>query len=379
MKFLITGAYGFVGTNLCKYLVSKGHECHALDIPSARRPDVPYASFFTWDDLDQKDENVHHLSLNTYRLSLASYDCVVHLAGKAHDLKKVSSPESYFEINVGLTKKIFDSFTYHLSLNTYHSSPPPTFIYFSSIKALDGDTPYAQSKRAAEKYLEEALHHCPTPTPHSHSSSAVNLNLQPQPLSLCILQPAMIHGPGNKGNLNLLWGIAKRGIPWPLAAFENKRSFTSIGNICAIVEALALQQQPGNSATYHLSLNTYRCFSVADDAPLSTNRLIELIAETCGKRARLWRVPKSLMRLIAAVGSLIHLPLNLERLGKLTENSIVDNSAIKVALGWDTMPISAEEGLRETLKSFLSAEAEAQRLANWNMSEYRANQASHTL
>lgn len=277
MKFLITGANGFVGTNLQKFLKAKGHEIVTLDVANAD---------YSWDELDK----------------LPSVDAVVHLAGKAHDLKKVSSPESYFEINVGLTKKIFEAM----------EGKCDKFIYFSSIKALDGDTPYAQSKRAAEEYL---------------AGRAI------------VLEPAMIHGPGNKGNLNLLWGIAKRGIPWPLAAFENKRSFTSIGNICAIVEGMA---ERGKNGVY----------PVADDEPISTNRLIELIAETCGKKAKLWRVPKGLMRAVAAVGSLIHFPLNSERLGKLTENSIVDNSAVKAALGWDKMPIAAEEGLRETLQSF---------------------------
>ena len=83
MKILITGAYGFVGTNLCRYLAGKGHECHALDIPAAKRDDVPYAAFFTWDAL-AGDETF-----------LADrYDAVVHLAGKAHDLKKVASEQS---------------------------------------------------------------------------------------------------------------------------------------------------------------------------------------------------------------------------------------------------------------------------------------------
>src|SRR5690606_40901886 len=43
-----------------------------------------------------------------------------------------------------------------------------------------------------------------------------------------IIRPCMIHGPGNQGNLNLLYKVVEKGIPWPLAAFENKRSFLSI-------------------------------------------------------------------------------------------------------------------------------------------------------
>ena len=150
----------------------------------------------------------------------------------------------------------------------------------------------------------------------------------------------MIHGPGNKGNLNLLWGIAHRGFPWPLAAFENKRSFTSIGNICVSVEALC---ECGEKGVY----------PIADDEMLSTNRLIELMAEACGRKPKLWHLPKGLMRFAARIGDIMHLPLNTERLGKLTEDSFVDNAALKKHLGWSQMPIRAEDGMRETLKSFI--------------------------
>ena len=286
MKFLITGAYGFVGTNLCKYLAEKGHECLALDIPAAKRDGVPYASFYTWDELDK----------------LPVVDAVVHLAGKAHDLKKVASEQSYFDINVGLTEKIFAA------------AKTTRFIYFSSSKADANGNAYGRSKLAAEQFL---------------NGRAI------------VLRPAMIHGPGNKGNLNLLWGIARRGLPWPLAAFENKRSFTSIANICAAVEALCERGENG-------------IYPIADDEMISTNRLIELIAETCGKRAKLWRVPKGVMRMVAKLGDVLHLPLNTERIVKLTEDSFVNNSHLKSQLGWKRMPIRAEEGMRRTLRSFLA-------------------------
>lgn len=290
MKILITGAYGFVGTNLCRYLVGRGHECVALDIPNARRDDVPYKSLYSWDELGNID--------------WAGMDAVVHLAGKAHDLKNVSDPQSYFDINVGLTEKIFNA----------ANGKVPRFIYFSSSKAADADTPYGKSKLAAEKFL---------------AGRAI------------VLRPAMIHGPGNKGNLNLLWGIARRGFPWPLAAFANRRSFTSIGNICAAVEALCERGENG-------------IYPIADDEMLSTNRLIELMAEAYGRKPRLWRLPKGLMRLAARMGDVLHLPLNTERLGKLTEDSFVDNAVLKAHLGWAAMPVRAEDGMRETLKSFMS-------------------------
>ena len=139
--------------------------------------------------------------------------------------------------------------------------------------------------------------------------------------------------------MNLIWGIARRGLNCHLEAFEKKRSFTSIGNICAAVEALCERGENG-------------IYPIADDEMLSTNRLIELMAETCGRKPRLWRLSKGLMCFAAKVGDVLHLPLNTERLGKLTEDSFVDNAALKKHLGWTEMPIRAEDGMRNTLKSF---------------------------
>ncbi len=289
MKILISGAYGFVGTNLSRFLSERGHVCLALDVAKG---DAPYAAFYTWDQLEDID--------------WSSIDAVVHLAGKAHDTKNVTKPQVYFDINVGLTQRLFNAC----------GGKVGTFIFFSSIKAVDGDTPYAQSKREAEKWLNGRS---------------------------VVLEPAMIHGPGNKGNLNLLYSVVKHGFPWPLASFENQRSFTSIGNVCAVVEQLCWGKVANG------------IYPLCDDESVSTNRLIELIAESLGRRARLWHVPRNLIKMAAKVGDWTHLPLNNERLGKLTETALVDNSKLKVALGWEKMPIRAEDGFRYSLRAFAEA------------------------
>ena len=58
------------------------------------------------------------------------------------------------------------------------------------------------------------------------------------------------------------------------------------------------------------------------------------------------------MKGCAGIGTLLHLPLNTERLRKLTENYVVSNAKIKAALGIDKMPVTAKEGLIKTIKSF---------------------------
>lgn len=146
---------------------------------------------------------------------------------------------------------------------------------------------------------------------------------------------------GNKGNLNLLYSVVSKGIPWPLGAFDNKRSFCSIENISYVVEQIIVNENIIGDI-YH----------VGDDEPLSTNELIKLISESVNKKSRIWNLPKGLMNDLASLGSVIRLPLNKERLNKLTENYVVSNAKIKKALGIERMPVSAVDGLRKTIESF---------------------------
>ena len=134
--------------------------------------------------------------------------------------------------------------------------------------------------------------------------------------------------------------MVKKGIPWPLGSFENKRSFTSIDNLCFIIKGLLTQDV--ESGIYNIN----------DDEALSTNDLIEEICKLLGKKPHIWKLPKGLMNGFAKIGGLLHLPLNPERLQKLTENYVSSNAKIKKALGVDKLPVDAREGLKVTLKSF---------------------------
>lgn len=313
MKILITGINGFVGTNFTNSWF-RNHKIFGLDIHQPEKEGVE--RILGWDELDK----------------IPPVDAIVHLAGKAHDTKNRSEAQVYFDVNTGLTQKIFDYFL---------QSDARTFIFFSSVKAaadsVPGDVlteevvpapvgPYGESKIRAEEYILSKL-------------SAVNVQLSAK--RVYILRPCMIHGPGNKGNLNLLYSVVKKGIPWPLGAYENSRSFCSIGNISYVVEQLIVKENT-ESGIYH----------VGDDEPLSTNELIRLISESVGKKSHIWHLPKGFMNAAATMGGVLKLPLNKERLRKLTENYVVSNNKIKRALGIDKMPVSAKEGMLKTLESF---------------------------
>lgn len=150
----------------------------------------------------------------------------------------------------------------------------------------------------------------------------------------------MIHGPGNKGNLNLLYNVVRKGLPWPLGAFENRRTFTSVENVCFAVNGVLTKNVESG------------IYNMGDDEALSTNELIEIICNSLGKQAYIWKLPKGLMTMFASIGGVLHLPLNPDRLQKLTENYVSSNAKIKKALGVDKMPVRARDGLYKTIKSF---------------------------
>lgn len=316
MNILITGIHGFIGSNFIRALRDK-HTLYGLDIIFPCRDGV--SQTFSWRDIEPTSFPFQ---------TLPQFDAIIHLAGKAHDTKNQSAAQSYFDINTGLTQKIFDFFL---------ESSAKKFIFFSSVKAaadsVVGDMltedvipapvgAYGESKIKAEEYIKEHLEYSTTEK------------------QVYILRPCMIHGPGNKGNLNLLYNVVKKGIPWPLGDFDNRRSFTSIDNLCYVIEGLLNQDVP--TGIYHMG----------DDEALSTNELIAIMCEAMEKQPRIWKMNKRFMEACAGLGTLFHLPLNTERLRKLTENYVVNNAKIKAVLGIDKLPVTAKEGLMKTIRSF---------------------------
>jgi len=290
-SIFITGSSGFVGLNLIEYL----------------------RSFFIF----IKYEREAPIEINQ--------DIVIHLAGKAHDIKKTSNSAEYYQVNTELTKKIFDAFL---------ASNAKVFITLSSVKAVADEvdgilteesipnpiTHYGKSKLLAEQYI---------------------LSKQiPEGKRIYILRPCMIHGLGNKGNLNLLYKLVSKGIPWPLGSFDNKRSFCSIDNLMFIIKEL-IDREDIPSGLYN----------VADDEALSTNEVISLLAESRNRKPKVLMLPKGLIKAFAKFGNLLQLPLTTERLQKLTESYDVSNQKIKSAIG-KNLQVSAKDGLLKTFNSF---------------------------
>jgi len=300
MRALITGAGGFVGQNLISYFRKKN-----IDFKAISRGEL-------------SELNESHIE---------DEDCIIHLAGKAHDLSTSANPDDYYKINLELTKALY---------KTFLSSNASKFIFISSVKA------------AADKVIGELTEDI-SPKPETHYGKSKLLAeqfIQSQPLpqgkSWFILRPCMIHGPGNKGNMNLLYKFVKYGLPYILGAFDNRRSFLSIENLCFLIKEIMDRDDI-----------PYGIYNVADSETLSTSELVNLMGTVMGKRVRFWNIPTTYIKILAGLGDKLRLPLTTERLSKLTENYIVDNSKLEKALK-KKLPIEASDGLKHTLESFES-------------------------
>lgn len=253
-------------------------------------------------------------------------DAVIHLAGLAHDTKNTQDKSAYYKVNYELTKHLYD---------WYLKSSAKKFIYASSVKAVadsvEGEltedtparplTPYGISKMKAEEYIRQ-------------------LSLGITDKAFYLLRPCMVHGPGNKGNLNLLYKFVNKGIPYPLGAFNNVRSFLSVDNFCFVCKELLTRDVPSGA------------YNVADDEPLSTTELVKTIAEVSGTKAKTWNISQVVVKGLAKMGDVLKLPLNSERLQKLTENYVVSNRKIKQALCISSFPVKVREGIARTITSF---------------------------
>lgn len=299
MKIIVTGPTGFVGKNLIPYLTKNITESEIIPL-SIRYGDSISAS------------------ANVY----------IHLAGKAHDTRNISKDSIYYEANYLLTKSLFDKFL--------EDSEASCFIYISSIKAI-AESP--GKVLVNEEYNEEILSVYGKSKRMAEEHILSNLNNKKR---VFILRPCMIHGPGNKGNLNLLYKLVKSKIPWLLADFDNLRSMCSIDNFNFIIHRILIDSK--------IKAGVY---NVADSIPISTNHLVGIISECLGYNIRFYRIPRNFIKYVAKLGDLFNMPFNTSRLIKLTENFVISNDKIITEIGQE-LPVNSIDGLKRTIYSFKS-------------------------
>ncbi|MCC5929680.1 MAG: NAD-dependent epimerase/dehydratase family protein [Cyclobacteriaceae bacterium] len=311
---LITGATGFIGSNLIPYLTERGYRIYG----HSRNPKYLQSAY---------GDCLHGILTDCSAESLRKnqIESIIHLAGIAHDLSKRFKESDYFQVNTQSSCDLFDAWKLLQNQNG-------CFVFMSSVKAvsdqgaLDLDetvkpepvSAYGRSKYMAEKYIIE------------NSGDTMYY----------ILRPCMVHGPGNKGNLNLLYRFVKMGLPYPLGIYDNQRSLLSVENLCYSIENIL--RKPIDRGIYH----------VADSGTISTREIVDAMADVLGQKGRIWNVPKSIIEAGASIGSSLNLPFNQNRLNKLTESLTLSNKKLLLALS-NPLPLDLKTGLKSTLESFL--------------------------
>jgi len=323
-RVLITGATGFVGRSLCTFLTECGYV-----VRGTYRHQLPinFPVHIEWKLVPDIDSNTE------WKEALEDVDCVVHLAALAHQMGVQGKGrfDEFMRINAAGTER--------LAQEICESKTVKRLIFISTIgvvksisdKQLNAETvcmpenDYGKSKYAAELAIQEKLKDCE--------------------VDWCILRPTLVYGPGNPGNMERLLKLINMGIPLPLGAVKNRRSFIYIGNFVDAIEKCL--SHPNASR---------KIFLVSDNEIVSTPELIRILTRYADKSVKLITVPSPVLRQIGLCGDVVSrfvgrsIGIDTYSISRLTGSLYVDSTPIKQTLGW-APPFSLEEGLKNTLRA----------------------------
>ena len=313
MKLFITGINGFIGQALTARLSETSHI-----ISGSVRPGSSYDGFPMKDITHKKlliDED--------WTQSLNGLDVVIHTAARAHIINEVvSNPLKEFQkINVASTLNLAQQAA---------DAGVARFIFISSI-GVNGNCntvpfveldepmpkePYAISKYQAEKGLLD-----------------ISRNTG---MEITIIRPPLVYGPGVKANFKSMIQWMNKGVPLPLGAINNKRSFVALDNLVDFIILCTEHHQAANEI-----------FLISDGEQVSTTELLKKVAKALGKKSLLVPVPIKIMILVA---KLIGQSVMSDR---LFESLQIDSSKARTLLGWKPV-ISMDEQLKKTVDAYLN-------------------------
>lgn len=241
-----------------------------------------------------------------------NYDIVFHAAGKAHVYPKDEAErKEFYDVNyqgtVNLCKALEQNppkaFVFISTMNVYGSQPGNMDTETS--RPLVGDSPYAESKIMAERFLADWS--------KKHG------------VTLSILRPGLIAGPGAPGNLGAMVRGIKSGAYLSINHGKARKSMVMATDIARLVPLVAT-----HGGTYN----------VCDSDNPSFGELEKLIAGQLGKRTPI-SIPYWLAKCAAVVGDMIgdRFPLNSSRLEKIVTSDTFSNEKARRELGWDPLPV----------------------------------------
>jgi UDP-4-keto-D-QuiNAc 4-reductase len=310
-RILITGATGFIGRALIGAATLQWRA--AVRSQSACGTEQVVVG-----DIDGRTE---------WSRALSGIDCVVHLAARVHIMNPTVNDRAEFERTNALgTERLARAAA---AAGVRH------FIYLSSIK-VNGESTQIQAFRADD-----------VPQPQDDYARS-KLEAERRLLAVAatsgmaasIIRPPLVYGPGVRANFLRLLSLAHSGLPIPLASIINTRSMVSVWNLCDLICALVLHDQPMSGV-----------FLVADSEGISTAELVRRLARMMGRPARLFAVPVGALRAVAALTG------RSAELNRLCSSLVVDMAETRTLLGW-APPLSLDEGLERTVRWYMQQRAE---------------------
>ena len=319
MRVLVTGGTGFIGRHVIRALEARGH---ALTI-AVRTPESAETG---WQGRHRVVPVGDICGTTDWRSALQDVDAVVHLAAQAHIADPSDDDREEFQrTNVLGTDRLAEQAA---------ASGVRHFVLMSSIGAVTNSseervtldtpchpsTPYGRSKLASERALTKRA--------------------SGTPMAWTILRPTLVYGRDNPGNMRRLIALVRLGLPLPIGAIQNRRSFTYVENLADLV-AHTLEHPAAEN----------QVFLVADGDDLSTPELVRKIATLSGSRVRILDFPVPLLSgiarsLDAASGALsIRLPTARVAIERLAASLYVDCDDVRNRLDW-CPPFGVDEGLR---------------------------------
>lgn len=305
---LVTGANGFVGQELCKRILSERRRLRAAS-----------RSGMAFDGADNVTFDIERADLAPF---VQGVEVIVHLAARAHQLDdKAADPLAAFRrVNRDASVRLMQAAA---------QNSVKRFVYVSSIGVNGNRTiahhpfteadlpqpqePYAISKYEAELELAELA-----------AASGVEL---------VVVRPPLVYGPNAPGNFARMIKLVNTGLPLPLGAIDNVRSFIYVRNLVDALLVCALRPQAVG-----------RIYVVSDGEDISTPGLVAAIATMMNKPVRLLPVPPKLLSVLLKIVGKAGL------FDKLAGSLQVDSSKIRNELDWHP-PFTLHQGLQATFKA----------------------------
>ena len=308
-RILVTGATGFIGKALITGLMLQDY--HVVATVRNENSSVPQChKAFVTSEIDERTDWFEVLD---------GIDVVIHLAARVHVMND-STADPLAEY-----RKVNTAGTLNLARQAV-TAGVKRFIFISSIKVngertgdrrgvafSEDDVPCPQDAYAISKWEAE---------------QGLMTIAKETGLEVVIIRPPLVYGPGVKANFRLLVEWVQRGVPLPLGAVHNKRSFVALDNLVSFIILCIEHPKAANEV-----------FLISDGEDVSTTELLQKIARALGKRSFLLPVPEGLMTFVA---SLMGKDDVADRLfGSLQ----VDCSKARELLGWKPV-VSMDEGLK---------------------------------